>query len=148
MPWYAMPKEFNPDGADWIDAGLAGFLKTVPRFASHAEENLGKHKVPTLRNVDMRPHSGFVKAYGHNGYFKSLKEIIHFYNVRDVLPDCAKQQNAQPGTDCWPAPEVSKNVNTEELGKLKLTEEEELAIVAFLKTLTDRWLPPKSGAGR
>jgi cytochrome c peroxidase len=28
--------------------------------------------------VDKRPDPGFVKAYGHNGYFKSLKEIVHF----------------------------------------------------------------------
>ena len=25
-----------------------------------------------------------MKAYGHNGYFKSLEEIVHFYNTRDV----------------------------------------------------------------
>jgi hypothetical protein len=42
---------------------------------------LGKHKVPTLRNVDLRPFNGLVKAYGHNGYFKSLKAIVHFYNT-------------------------------------------------------------------
>ncbi len=45
---------------------------------------MGKHKVPTLRNVDLRPARHFVKAYGHNGYFKSLEEIVHFYNTRDV----------------------------------------------------------------
>ena len=33
-------------------------------------------------------HPDFVKAYGHNGYFKSLKAIVHFYNTRDVLPRC------------------------------------------------------------
>jgi cytochrome c peroxidase len=37
--------------------------------------------VPTLRNVDKRPSSDFVKAYGHNGYFKSLKAIVHFYDT-------------------------------------------------------------------
>jgi hypothetical protein len=25
------------------------------------------------------------EAYGHNGYFKSLKENVHFYNTRDTL---------------------------------------------------------------
>jgi cytochrome c peroxidase len=44
--------------------------------------------VPTLRNVDKRPDPGFVKAYGHNGYFTSLKAIVHFCNTRDVLPRC------------------------------------------------------------
>lgn len=140
-PWYNMPKEFNPDGANWVDEGLAGFLKTVPRYAQHAEKNLGGHKVPTLRNVDKRPYPEFVKAYGYNGYFKSLKEVVHFYNLRDVLPYCEKQQNPKPGTNCWPAPEVVVNINTEELGNLRLTEEEEIAIVAFMGTLSDGWSP-------
>jgi 3-phenylpropionate/cinnamic acid dioxygenase small subunit len=25
----------------------------------------------------------------HNGCFKSLKEVVHFYNTRDLLPRCA-----------------------------------------------------------
>jgi cytochrome c peroxidase len=45
--------------------------------------------VPTLRNADRRPSPNFVKAYGHNGYFKSLKGIVHFYNTRDAKPACA-----------------------------------------------------------
>ena len=39
----------------------------------------------TLRNVDKHPYPTFVKAYGHNGFVKSLKSIVHFYNTRDVL---------------------------------------------------------------
>jgi hypothetical protein len=84
---------------------------------------MGKHKVPTLRNVDKRPYPVFVKAYGHNGFFKSLEEIVHFYNTRDV--------------EEWPAPEVPQNVNFDELGDLGLTADEEAAIVAFMKTLSD-----------
>ena len=140
--WYQMPKEINPDGQEWIDPGLAGFLATVPRFAKYADENLGKHKVPTLRNVDKRPEPGFIKSYGHNGAFKSLKEIVHFYNVRDRLPSCEKSAKPLPGNNCWPAPEVTKNINKDELGDLGLTEEEEWALVAFMKTLSDGWTPP------
>ncbi|MCL7926909.1 MAG: cytochrome-c peroxidase, partial [marine benthic group bacterium] len=40
--------------------------------------------------------------------------------------------------DCWPAPEVAANVNSDELGDLGLTAEEEAAIVAFMLTLSDR----------
>ena len=29
-----------------------------------------------------------MKAYAHNGYFKSLKGIVHLYNIRDVFPTC------------------------------------------------------------
>jgi cytochrome c peroxidase len=88
-----------------------------------------KHKAPTLRNVDKRPGKKFTKAYLHNGVFKSLETVVHFYNTRDVNP--------------WPTPEVSENVNTEELGDLELTDEEENAIVAFMKTLSDVYTPPK-----
>ncbi len=121
----------------FVDRGLGGFLETRPAWKDYAAANLGKHRAPTLRNVDRRPAPGFVKAYAHNGYFKSLEEIVHFYNTRDVLPKC---KAGDPGerTTCWPAPEVAANVNTQDLGNLGLTAEEEKAIVAFLKTLTDR----------
>ncbi len=119
--------QINPEGADWIDPGLGGFLETLPEWESLAEENMGKHKVPTLRNVDKRPGKGFTKAYVHNGVFKSLKEVVHFYNTRDVKD--------------WPQPEVPENVNTDELGDLGLTHQEEVAIVAFMKTLSDGYTP-------
>jgi cytochrome c peroxidase len=78
-----------------------------------------------------------VKAYGHNGYFKSLEAVVHFYNTRDVLPEAGKVTDPKPGINCWPAPEVSANLNKEELGDLKLTAAEEAAVVAFMKTLSD-----------
>lgn len=142
-PTYQMPPEINPDGAAWIDPGLGGFLAQVPRFSHLAESNWGLHKVPTLRNVDLRPYPEFIKAYGHNGVFKSLKELVHFYNTRDVLPVCEDIGYPQPAVNCWGKPEVEMNVNVEELGNLGLTEEEEWAIVAFMKTLNDGWQPDK-----
>jgi len=126
-PFYTMPKKWNPAGEDWTDPGLGGFLKGAGYDEAVYEAEWGKHKVPTLRNVDKRPYEGFIKAYGHNGFFKSLEEIVHFYNTRDV--------------ESWPPPEVSDNVNTDELGDLGLTAEEEAAIVAFMKTLTDGYMP-------
>ncbi len=140
-PWYAMPPEFNPEGRSWIDQGLGGFLRSVPRFASRADTALGKQRVPTLRNVDKRPTPEFVKAYGHNGYFKSLEDIVHFYNTRDVLAACEELNDPQPAVNCWPRPEVKENVNVDELGDLGLTAEEEQAIVAFLRSLSDGWRP-------
>jgi len=113
----------------FIDYGLGGFLLTRPEYISMAPVNMGKQKVPTLRNVDKRPGIGFTKAYMHNGVFKSLKEVVHFYNTRDV-------PGANSGAN-WPAPEVSATVNTKDLGDLGLTDTEENAIVAFLKTLSD-----------
>jgi cytochrome c peroxidase len=135
----------NPAGVApaFVDPGLGGFLMNngYPEYVY--EDELGKVKVPTLRNVDLRPYAGFVKAFGHNGYFKSLEGIVHFYNTRDVLEECPGPfTEAQAlAADCWPAPEVADNVNTDELGDLGLTAEEEAAIVAFLKTLSDGYVP-------
>jgi cytochrome c peroxidase len=42
--------------------------------------------------------------------------------------------------NCWPAPEVPDNVNTEELGNLELTASEERALVAYLRTLNDGYV--------
>jgi cytochrome c peroxidase len=127
-PFYTMPRKWNPDGTAWVDPGLGGFLKGAGYLPEVYEPEWGKHKVPTLRNVDLRPYQGFVKAFGHNGFFKSLEEIVHFYNTRDV--------------EEWPEPEVPVNVNTDELGNLGLTPAEEAAIVAFMKTLSDGYVPP------
>ena len=143
-PWYTMPPEFNPDGMNWIDKGLGGFLATRLDYQQFAPENYGKQKVPTLRNVDKRPSPVFVKAYAHNGYFKTLKQIVHFYSTRDVKPTCPDPFTTVEDAlaqDCWPAPEVPVNVNTKELGKLNLTDAQEDAIVAFMRTLSDGYLP-------
>jgi cytochrome c peroxidase len=121
--------EWNPAGADWVDTGLGGFLKTASYSETVYMAEWGKHKVPTLRNVDLRPTKHFIKAYAHNGYFKSLEEIVHFYNTRDV-----------PGAG-WPLPEVAANINKIEMGNLGLNHGEELAIVAFLGTLSDGYMP-------
>ena len=125
-PFYNEP-EWNPAGFNWVDYGLGEFLMSAGYDVNVYEKELGKFKVPTLRNVDKRPYPEFVKAFGHNGYFKSLEEIVHFYNTRDV--------------EDWPDPEVPMNINTAELGNLGLTAAEEAAIVAFMKTLSDGYMP-------
>ena len=152
-PFYEL-LEFNPDGMNWIDKGLGGFLATrLDDYQQYAAENYGKQKVPTLRNVDLRPYPSFVKAYAHNGYFKTLKQIVHFYNTRDQKPVCPDDPSTQideslfttvedaMAQECWPEPEVAANVNTSELGNLHLTDAQEDAIVAFMRTLSDGYLP-------
>ena len=127
-PFYSQPRRINPDGEDFIDEGLGGFLRSAGYASEVYTAELGKHKVPTLRNIDKRPSKDFVRAYGHNGVFKSLEEIVHFYNTREV--------------EDWPAPEVTENVNPF-IGDLGLTADEEAAVVAFLKTLSDGYKPPR-----
>lgn len=126
----------------FIDNGLSDFLATQPAYEAYAPANVGKHKVPTLRNVDLRPTATLVKAYMHNGYFKTLEGIVHFYNTRDKLATCPGNfTEAQAlAQNCWPAPEVAANLNQDELGNLGLSRSEEAAIVAFMKTLSDGYI--------
>ncbi len=106
------------------------------RWLALASDNQARFQVPTLRNVDKRPYPTFVKAYGHNGYFKSLKAIVHFYNTRDALPRCQHHDPGE-GTTCWPSPESTANLNTKRMGRLGLSDAEEDALVSFMQTLTD-----------
>jgi cytochrome c peroxidase len=140
----------NPAGPSVVDGGVGNFLAhghllsqpsaVDARWLPLAPGNMARFQVPTLRNVDKRPHPTFVKAYGHNGYFKSLKSIVHFYNTRDVLPRCQPNDPAE-GTTCWPAPESTDNMNTSRVGRLGLTDAEEDALVSFMQTLTDGFMP-------
>lgn len=140
----------NSAGANYIDPGVGGFLRRLKSLSGQLNPDSqwialapkfdGKFQVATIRNVDMRPRPDFVKAYMHNGYFKSLKEVVHFYNTRDVLPKCEAGDPGEKVT-CWPEPENATNINKKQLGDLKLTPEEEDAVVAFLKTLTDNYKP-------
>src|ERR1700738_4341579 len=158
LPYYAegQPDAFgyvaNPAGYSFVDGGVGSFLRkghvlsqpspVDSRWAPLAPANRGRIQVPTLRNVDKRPNPDFVKAYGHNGYFTSLKAIVHFYNTRDALPR-AQPHDPGEGTTCWPAPESTDNMNTSKMGHLGLTDAEEDAIVSFMQTLTDGFTQAK-----
>jgi len=83
---------------------------------NNKKEN-GKFRVPSLRNIAL------TAPYFHNGSIRTLEEAVQFYNKRD--------------SGLFGKPECSENINTEELGDLKLNEQEIKDIVAFLNTLTD-----------
>lgn len=110
-PFYLLPSEYNPDGINFIDLGLGATLNDLSQN--------GKFRVPTLRNV------AITSPYMHNGLFKTLYQVIAFYNTRDLLD--------------WPPPEVVENVNMDEMGNLGLSNLEVEDLVAFLNTLTDNW---------
>jgi len=106
-PFYAMPAEFNPDGFDNIDPGRGGI--------TGAEDELGEFKIPTMRNL---VSGDFPRDYMHNGYFKSLKDIIHFYNTRDLKPVCMTAAGEPAlfvraedaiAADCWPVAESERD---------------------------------------
>lgn len=128
--FYAMPARFNPAGAAFVDPGLGG--------VTGESDQDGKHKVPTLRNVAL------TAPYMHNGYFRTLRGVVDFYNTRDTKPRCDDPFTVEASAiaqNCWPVAEVENNVNTDELGNLRLTDEEVDDIVAYLHTLTDGWRP-------
>jgi cytochrome c peroxidase len=125
-------------------------------LAAHVDAADGAFKTPTMRNVAKGASANFIKAYTHNGWFKSLKHLVHFYNTRDEqdpadpiifkIPRCetlnifnaTEKETLNPDgtTKCWPAPEFAGAV-TGIIGKLKLTSSEEDAIVAYLESLSD-----------
>lgn len=115
-PFLNLPSHFNKEGRNHKDLGLGG--------ATHVNNSAqyGKFKVPTLRNIAL------TAPYMHNGVFKTLREVVEFYNTRDIDPK-------------WGAPEVADNMNREELGNLKLTDEEINALVIFMTTLSDGYQP-------
>ena len=115
--FYTLSSEYNPDGADFIDTGLARNPRVIAD--GRVAQTRGMFKTPTLRNVEI------TGPYMHNGVFTTLKQVVSFYNTRDSDPTR------------WGAPEVAENINKDFIGDLKLTNEEEDALVAFLMTLTD-----------
>ncbi|MBK8816307.1 MAG: methylamine utilization protein MauG [Methylococcaceae bacterium] len=130
-----LPRNVNIPGNPEPNLGLGGRADIAANDPDGNE--IGKHKVMSLRNIALTP------PYGHNGVFKSLEQIVHFYNTRDTLGYVADNRDKGFGKTGWPAPEILQNVNHDELGNLHLTTNDEKAIVAFLKTLTDDY--PKWG---
>jgi len=152
----------NPFGFGYRDLGLGASLRSgfgsAPSpnsdWTQFAPASDGRMQTSTARNVAMVPSQCssteapgpyFQKEFFHNGYIKSLKQLVHFYNTRDVFPFPVTSGNCPKGktekVDCWPTYEVKNNLDMT-IGKLGLTDTEEDQIVAFLQTLTDGFTRP------
>jgi cytochrome c peroxidase len=152
----------NPGGFTYTDLGLGTFLRSgfgsAPNpnssWTQYAATVDGQMQVATARDVAMAPPQCptteapgpyFQKEFFHNGYIKSLKQLVHFYNTRDVYPYAVSSGECPTGTvekvTCWPSPEVPQNVDMT-TGKLGLTDTEENQVVAFLQTLNDGYTTP------
>jgi len=153
----------NPFGFGYRDLGLGTFLRSG--FGSWASPNDtwtqfaptsdGQFQVSSARNVALTPQQCptteapgpyFQKEFFHNGYIKSLKQLVHFYNTRDTsFAKPVTSGHCPQGTvervTCWPMPEVKNNLDTT-TGMLGLTDQEENQIVAFLMTLSDGFTRP------
>jgi cytochrome c peroxidase len=152
----------NPLGFGYRDLGLGTFLRSG--FGSAPNPNAswrksaprvdGQMQVSSARNSAMTPPQCpsteapgpyFQKEFFHNGYIKSLKQLVHFYNTRDKFAFPVTSGHCPEGTtekvNCWPMPEVKNNLDMT-TGNLGLTDEEEDQIVVFLQTLTDGFTRP------
>jgi cytochrome c peroxidase len=117
----------NPGSNVAPDLGLGGFLATSnnPTWRAQAAANNGKFRTPTLRNVAK------AQRFMHNGVLRSLEEVVHFYNTRDV-PGAGF--NGRP----WGTPDYPATMNVDgAVGNLGLTLTQEAQIVAFMRTLSD-----------
>ena len=174
---------YNPLGFAYVDYGLGDFL--YPKMGlpianmgpgSNGQGDYlainGLFLTPTCRNSDLRPTPDFVKAYMHNGFFKSLEEVVHFYNTRNLTTFPGEVIDfTQPnpyanlkGTPLWPEPEVPSPVTLTnptgapplpsgvtppagtngygQIGNLGLTPQQEADVVAFLAILSDGYTKP------
>ncbi|MBV8892745.1 MAG: hypothetical protein JO266_12385, partial [Acidobacteria bacterium] len=152
----------NPYGFGYRDLGLGIFLRSGfgagpnpnAQWVRYAPTSDGQMQTSTVRDVAMTPPQCptteapgpyFQKEFFHNGYAKSLKQLVHFYNTRDVYAKKVTSGHCPAGTtekvDCWPMPEVPNNIDMT-IGNLGLTDQEENQIVAFLETLTDGYAMP------
>lgn len=133
-----VPANHQIPGAPNPDPGLLGnpHLEAVRGKPTAIEELQGRQKVMSLRNIAL------TAPYMHNGVFKTLEEVVHFYNTRDELPKCVEPADASnPGfaKTCWPKGEFHATRNVSELGSLGLSEQDESDLVAYLKTFTDNY---------
>jgi cytochrome c peroxidase len=90
-----------------------------------------------LRNIDQRPSGDFVKAFGHNGFFKSLDGmdgIIHFYAWRAMMDSGGMGGGMTPNPELFPAPEIDQNRIVMQPFNFMMDGNK---IIAFLKTLND-----------
>jgi hypothetical protein len=164
----------NPLGFGYRDLGFGTFLRSgfgsapnpnASNWLSFAPTSDGQMQTSTTRNVAMTPtqcpttEAGqkdangnpipyFQKEFFHNGYIKSLKQLVHFYNTRDAFPIGfgypVTSGHCPAGTtekvDCWPMPEVANNEDMT-VGNLQLTDQEENLLVIALQDMTDGFDP-------
>jgi cytochrome c peroxidase len=131
----------NNGNPGYFDLGACGPHRTD---LADQTQYCGMFLTPTLRNTATR------HAFFHNGVFRSLEQVLDFYNFRDTSPEKVYPRAAD-GTvrkyDDLPA-KYHANVDVTDppfdrhLGETPaMTAQDEADIIAFLKTLTDGYQP-------
>jgi cytochrome c peroxidase len=126
----------------YYDLGICGPWRTDLRTET---QYCGMFATPTLRNVATR------NVFFHNGVYRSLPQVLDFYDFRDTEPQRIYPRRAD-GTiakfDDMP-PRYRGNIDTtdppfdrKEGEAPAMTRRDERDIIAFLGALTDGWQPP------
>ncbi len=106
---------FNFQNNEYMNNGLDETFADMGYYEfTEAEEDRGKFKVPTLRNIALTP------PYMHDGRFETLEEVLNHYNTGI---------NNSPTVD----PAILNTMAT----VLALTDQDIQDLIAFLNTLTD-----------
>ena len=128
-----IPANKNPA---YFDLGICG---PVRKDLSKETSYCGMFKTPTLRNVATR------QVFLHNGVFKSLDEVIHFYAERDSKPEKwfpkshgkIELYNDLPKKYRENVDHITAPFNRKKTDGPVMTEAEMQDLLAFLKTLDD-----------
>lgn len=86
------------------------------------ESAMGQFRAPSLRNVAL------TAPYFHNGSVETLKEVMEFYNKRDLEPER------------WGPTDYPETVNREDMGDLGLSDQQVEDLTALMDAFTDRTL--------
>ena len=113
-------------GYDNLGAPAIGKKDTGLFAITGDPEDLGKFRAPSLRNVEL------TAPYLHNGSIRTLREVLEFYNKRDLEPER------------WGVTDYPETVNHDDLGDLGLTDEETTDLLNFLHAFTDDCLKSKT----
>ena len=126
----------------YFDEGLCGPLRTDQ---IHSTAYCGMFKTPTLRNVATRA------VFFHNGRFHTLRAALQFYVRRDTNPEEWYPQTSSGGVDKFDDLPATGRANVDVIdepltrtrGAQPAWSEDEIdAVIAFLKTLSDRDAAP------
>ena len=128
---------------DYFDLGICGPVRSD---MATQKQYCGMFVTPTLRNTATR------RVFFHNGVFRTLQEVLDFYNFRDTDPQKVYPRGSN-GTvqkyDDIPA-QFQANVDVADapfdrhFGETPaMTAQDEADIIAFLQTLTDGYKPDK-----
>lgn len=138
-----------PANADprYFDLGLCGPLRTDHQRASNT---CGMFKTPVLRNVATR------HVFMHNGVFRSLEDVVRFYNTRDTAPQDWYPRDAHGKVSKFNDLPAKYRTNIDEQMPLDLrrpgshtpmTAQEMQDLIVFLQTLTDGYVPTADAKG-